>query len=135
MVGALKPCSASAYYTRRAGGSSSSLRSTPCTRRSARPQTSWWCVKRRALAEWSNFLGRAPASCVDQLDEDVASPRRQHGSLEQRFNPRAVWHVYLHGAPVISHAAVAVLSAGGSGAAVERTFSAQGSYMPTAVTA
>jgi hypothetical protein len=38
--------------------------------------------------------------------------------------PRAVWNLYLIDAPIISHAAVAILSA--SEAAVERTFSAQG---------
>jgi hypothetical protein len=37
-----------------------------------------------------------------------------------------VWNLYLADAPLISHAAVAILSVCGSEAAVERTFSAQG---------
>ena len=44
------------------------------------------------------------------------------------FNPKAVWNLYLADshAPLISHAAVALLSVSASEAAVERTFSAQG---------
>jgi hAT family C-terminal dimerisation region len=42
------------------------------------------------------------------------------------WNPKAVRNLYLASAPVISHAAVAILSVAGSEAAVERTFSAQG---------
>ena len=36
------------------------------------------------------------------------------------------WRLYLQQAPVISHAAIALLSVAGSEAAVERSFSAQG---------
>jgi len=61
----------------------------------------------------------------DQLDADIERLRRVHIENPQAF-PRAVWNLYVDSAPIISHAAVAILSVCGSEAAVERTFSAQG---------
>jgi hAT family C-terminal dimerisation region len=46
-------------------------------------------------------------------------------SHHTRWNPKSVWFLYFDTAPVISHAAVAILSVAGSEAAVERSFSAQ----------
>lgn len=85
-------------------------------------------VVNKVTEEWSNFLGRVPGSCFDQLDDDVAQLHAQHAARQVAFNPRAVWNLYLADshAPLISHAAVALLSVSASEAAVERTFSAQG---------
>ena len=43
----------------------------------------------------------------------------------QYWNAKSVWFLYLHSAPELSTAAIALLSAAGSEAACERTFSAQ----------
>jgi hypothetical protein len=83
-------------------------------------------LERAALQEWSDFEGCAPGSCFDRRHEDVRKLREHHASLKQPFNARAVWNLYLTDAPIISHAAVSILCAGASEAAVERTFSAQG---------
>ena len=77
--------------------------------------------------EWSRYVSRAPGSCFDQLDNDVAAIRASHAHPQKPFEPRAVWALYLDEAPVLAHAAVALLSIAGSEAAVERSFSAQGS--------
>ena len=77
--------------------------------------------------EWSRYVSRAPGSCFDQLDNDVAAIRASHAHQQKPFDPRAVWALYLDEAPVLAHAAVALLSIAGSEAAVERSFSAQGS--------
>jgi hypothetical protein len=65
-------------------------------------------------------------TCFDRLDDDVASFRSKFELDHQPFQPRAVWNLYLAHSPLLSHAAVAILSVCGSEAAVERTFSAQG---------
>ncbi len=83
-------------------------------------------VRKLVLAEWSDFVGRSMGTCFDRLDDDVASLRSKFESDQQRFQPRAVWNLYLAHSPLLSHAAVAILSVCGSEAAVERTFSAQG---------
>ena len=82
-------------------------------------------VKRSALREWAAFLGRTQGTCFDHLDTDIEDLRREHADCVAAF-PRAVWNLYLLDAPIISHAAVAILSVCASEAAVERTFSAQG---------
>jgi hypothetical protein len=82
-------------------------------------------VRRTALREWSAFLGRTPGSCFDHLDIDIEELRKEYAEDLPAF-PRAVWNLYLGDAPIISHAAVAILSVCASEAAVERTFSAQG---------
>jgi hypothetical protein len=81
-------------------------------------------VKRSALREWSNFLGRTQGTCFDRVDSDIED-LKEHSDTPAAF-ARAVWNLYLADAPIISHAAVAILSVTGSEAAVERTFSAQG---------
>ena len=71
-------------------------------------------------------MSRAPGSSFEQLDKDIAELKdncRRNGTL---FDPRKVWSLYLDEAPVIAHAAIALLSVAGSEAAVERSFSAQG---------
>ena len=62
------------------------------------------------------------------MDDDIEHIRAQQGGKGMKFNARAVWNLYLADshAPLISHAAVAILSVCASEAAVERTFSAQG---------
>jgi hypothetical protein len=82
-------------------------------------------VKRSALREWSNFLGRTQGTCFDRLDSDIEDLRKVHSDSPAAF-ARAVWNLYLADAPIISYAAVAILSVCGSEAAVERSFSAQG---------
>jgi hypothetical protein len=82
-------------------------------------------VKRTALREWSAFLGRTQGTCFDHLDIDIEELRKEYADDPPAF-PRAVWNLYLVDAPIISHAAVAILSVCASEAAVERTFSAQG---------
>jgi hypothetical protein len=82
-------------------------------------------VRRSALREWSAFLGRTQGTCFDHLDIDVEELRQEYADDALAF-PRAVWNLYLVDAPIISHAAVAMLSVCASEAAVERTFSAQG---------
>ena len=101
-------------------------------------------IKMEAMDEWSNFLGRTPGSCFQHLSDEVAMLRAKHMAEHcvtsrkrdssgnevvhnyTRWQPKAVWIFYLQTAPVISHAAVALLSVAASEAAVERTFSAQG---------
>lgn len=82
-------------------------------------------VKGTALREWSSFLGRTPGTCFDHLDTDIEDLRKEYADDLAAF-PRAVWNLYLADAPIISHAAVAILSVCASEGAVERTFSAQG---------
>ena len=77
-----------------------------------------------ALLEWSDFNGRA--GCFDRVDEEVRMLRASHSTRGSQFDPRTVWRLHLLEAPVISQAAIALLSVAGSEAAVERTFSAQG---------
>jgi hypothetical protein len=60
------------------------------------------------------------------LDKDIEDERALASSQERSFNPRLVWYLHLRHAPVLAHAAVALLSVAGSEAAVERSFSAQG---------
>ena len=79
-----------------------------------------------ATLEWSHYMSRAPGSCFEQLDSDIADIRARHAQQRQSFDAKAVWSLYLEDAPVIAHAAVALLSVAGSEAAVERSFSAQG---------
>ena len=79
-----------------------------------------------ATNDWSQYMSRAPGSSFEQLDKDIAELKdncRRNGTL---FDPRKVWSLYLDEAPVIAHAAIALLSVAGSEAAVERSFSAQG---------
>jgi len=82
-------------------------------------------LKARALSEWSSFRGTTHGSCFDQLDNDIEVLRSQYPN-DRAAHARAVWSLYLSDAPIITHAAVAILSISGSEAAVERTFSAQG---------
>ena len=79
-----------------------------------------------ATHEWSQYVSRSPGSCFSQLDADVAEIRASHALQNKPFDPKAVWALYLDDAPVLAHAAVALLSIAGSEAAVERSFSAQG---------
>lgn len=76
-------------------------------------------VRRCALTEWADYLARS-GSGFEKLEGNVRIMRG-----EQPFEPRKVWLLQRAGAPVISHAAIAVLSVAGSEAAVERTFSVQ----------
>ena len=87
--------------------------------------TDFALVRRTALREWAAFLGRTQGTSFDHLDTDIEDLRKEHAESLAAF-PRAVWNLYLIDAPIISHAAVAILSVCGSEAAVERTFSAQG---------
>ena len=82
-------------------------------------------VRRIALREWSAFLGRTQGTCFDRLDIDIEELRKVYADDPSAFS-RAVWNMYLTDAPIISHAAVAILSVCASEAAVERTISAQG---------
>lgn len=79
-----------------------------------------------ATLEWSQYLSRAPGSCFEQLDNDVVQIRATYMLQRKRFDPRAVWCLYLTESPILSHAAIALLSVAGSEAAVERSFSTQG---------
>ena len=79
-----------------------------------------------ALLEWSDFTGRTASSCFDRMEDDVRMLRAGHSTRGTQFDPRTAWRLYLQQAPVIFHAAIALLSVAGSEAAVERTFSAQG---------
>lgn len=97
----------------------------------------------QALDEWTQFLSRSPGTPFEPMADEVAMLRNKQMADNQqqsvrldshnqptthhytRWNPKAVWHLYVHTAPVISHAAIAILSVAGSEAAVERTFSAQ----------
>jgi hypothetical protein len=88
------------------------------------PSTESAHVEADALAEWSAFLGRTPGSCFDHMDTDINTLSNVY--KEPQRLARAVWNLYLLDAPIISHAAVAILSVSASEASVERTFSAQG---------
>jgi hypothetical protein len=105
-------------------------------------------VKEQAMEEWMQFVTKMPVdgpiSCgFDQILEDAASLRRkqQRDNLissfsedcdgetsthhHSRWNPIPLWVWYFGRAPVIAHAAVAILAVAASEASVERTFSAQ----------
>ena len=83
-------------------------------------------LRQQAKHQWSNFLARKADSCFSSVDTDIADLRELSSREGKAFDAREVWCLYLRSAPVLSHAAVALLSIAGSEAAVERTFSAQG---------
>jgi Protein of unknown function (DUF 659)/hAT family C-terminal dimerisation region len=83
-------------------------------------------LRRQVKSQWSDFNGRAAGSNFCNITTDVADFREEHTSEGRKFDARAVWNLHLSHAPVVAHAAVALLSISGSEAAVERTFSAQG---------
>lgn len=77
-------------------------------------------VRRAARYEWTSYLAKA-GSGFEKLGERVADMKKA-----QPFEPKRVWLMQRAAAPIISHAAIAILSVAGSEAAVERTFSVQG---------
>ena len=83
-------------------------------------------LRRMAKSQWGEFTVRAAESTFRRLDKDIADERMLANSQERPFNPRLVWYLHIRHAPVLAHAAVALLSVAGSEASVERTFSAQG---------
>jgi hypothetical protein len=83
-------------------------------------------LRRLAKSQWGEFEARAATSSFRRLDKDIADERVLASSQDRSFNPRLVWYLHLRHAPVLAHAAVALLSVAGSEASVERTFSAQG---------
>ena len=83
-------------------------------------------LRQQAKSEWSDFVGRTATSSFSGLDGDIIDIRAVHDKEQRRFDARSVWHLHSAQAPVIAHAAVALLSISSSEAAVERTFSAQG---------
>ena len=83
-------------------------------------------LRQQAKAEWSDFIGRTATSSFSSLDQDVLDIQAVHAKEHRLFDARSVWHLHSTQAPVIAHAAVALLSISSSEAAVERTFSAQG---------
>ena len=83
-------------------------------------------LRQQAKAEWSDFTGRTASSSFSSLDQDVIDIRAVHAKELRPFDARSVWHLHSAQAPVLAHAAVALLSISSSEAAVERTFSAQG---------
>lgn len=60
------------------------------------------------------------------MKENQAQSARDKTHFFSRWDPKSVWCLHWDHAPIISNAAVALLSVAGSEAAVERTFSAQG---------
>ena len=76
--------------------------------------------------EYSAFVGRRAGSCFANLQDDINEIRAAHVLQKRQFDPKAVWALYLDSAPVLAHAAIALLSIAGSEACVERSFSAQG---------
>lgn len=83
-------------------------------------------LRRLAKSQWGEFEARAATSSFRRLDRDIADERMLAKAQDRPFNPRLVWYLHLRHAPVLAHAAVALLSVAGSEASVERTFSAQG---------
>jgi hypothetical protein len=83
-------------------------------------------LRQQAKAQYSDFVGRASTSSFSSIDKDVSDIRAVHASEQRRFDARSVWHLHISQAPLLAHAAVALLSISSSEAAVERTFSAQG---------
>jgi hypothetical protein len=83
-------------------------------------------LRRQVKSQWSDFNARAAGSNFCNMSTDIADFRVEHTAEGRPFDPRAVWNMHLNHAPVVAHAAVALLSIAGSEAAVERTFSAQG---------
>jgi hypothetical protein len=95
-------------------------------------------IKLEVLQQWSDFIARAADSVFCRMDEDITDLRSKQLKDNQKesshtpgtssfshWDPRKVWNLYIRSAPVLSHAAIALLSVAGSEAAVERTFSAQ----------
>ena len=76
-------------------------------------------VKRAADMEWTSFLAKA-GSGFEKLAGRVTDMKKT-----VPFEPKRVWLKQRAAAPIISHAAIAILSVAGSEAAVERTFSVQ----------
>ena len=83
-------------------------------------------LRREVKLEWANFKARAAETNFCSLSSDIHDFRLEHGDDQRGFDPRPVWNMHLNHAPVLAHAAVALLSVAASEAAVERTFSAQG---------
>lgn len=76
-------------------------------------------IKRAATHEWTSYLQKAGHG-FDKMAERVAEMK-----MAVPFEPKRVWLLHRAAAPIISHAAIAVLCVAGSEAAVERTFSVQ----------
>ena len=75
-------------------------------------------LRQQAKHQWSQFLSRKADSCFSSLDTDIADMKELSGREGRTFDAREVWHLYLKSAPVLSHAAAALLSIAGSEAAV-----------------
>jgi hypothetical protein len=90
------------------------------------PATSLIETRSLATNEWSEYLVKTPGGPFEHMEADINDLRTAHAHKDQPFNPKAVWFLYLDSAPIISNAAIAVLSVSASEASVERSFSAQG---------
>lgn len=77
-------------------------------------------VSRAARYEWTSYLQKS-GSGFEKLAGEVEVMKKV-----VPFEPKRVWLLRRAAAPIISHAAIAILSVAGSEAAVERTFSIQG---------
>ena len=75
-------------------------------------------VRRCALTEYSDYLARS-GSGFERMEGNLSVLRTG------AFEPKKLWLLHAAAAPVISYAAIAVLSIAGSEAGVERTFSVQ----------
>lgn len=71
-------------------------------------------LRQQAKAQWSDFLARRADSCFSNLDTDINDLRAVHIREQRPFDPRAVWNLHLIHAPILAHAAVAILSISGS---------------------
>jgi hypothetical protein len=93
-------------------------------------------ARAQSFAEWTTWNARVIGSTFEEMDDEVNKLRayhivnnRQtspHGRYHSSWNPRAAWANHITGAPILCNGAIALLSVAGSEAAVERSFSAQG---------
>ena len=83
-------------------------------------------LRRSAKSQWGESEARSATSSFRRLDKDIEDEVALAKTECRPFNPRLVWYLHLRHAPVLAHAAVALLAVAGSEAAVERSFSAQG---------
>ena len=90
-------------------------------------------IRAAVRQQYASFMGSGdPFTDIKQTAAEMRSRSRQgvaapppqstHFSF---WNPKSVWCLYLHGAPELATAAIALLGVAGSEAACERTFSAQ----------
>ena len=88
-------------------------------------------IRAAVRQQYANFMGSAAlfndiqSTATEMRSRQAAVSPPSQDTHYSFWNPKSVWYLYLHGAPELATAAIALLSVAGSEAACERSFSAQ----------